>query len=98
MARDGEGATRLIEVQVNGAQSRKDARLAARTIASSPLVKTAVHGCDPNWGRIIAAAGRSGAELVPEKADVFIGEMCLMKSGVPQSFDKKAASAVLRQG
>jgi glutamate N-acetyltransferase/amino-acid N-acetyltransferase len=95
VAKDGEGATRLIEVQVDGAQNRKDARLAARTIAGSPLVKSAVHGCDPNWGRIIAAAGRSGAELVEEKADVFIGEMCLMKSGVPQAFDKKDASAVM---
>jgi glutamate N-acetyltransferase/amino-acid N-acetyltransferase len=97
VAKDGEGATRLIEVQVDGAHSRKDARVAARTIAGSPLVKSAVHGCDPNWGRIIAAAGRSGAELVQEKADVFIGEMCLMKSGVPQAFDKKAASAMMER-
>ena len=64
----------MIEVQVNGAKTLKDARLAARTISSSPLVKTAVHGCDPNWGRIIAAAGRSGAALVPEKSDVYIGD------------------------
>jgi glutamate N-acetyltransferase / amino-acid N-acetyltransferase len=97
VAKDGEGATRLIEVQVNGAQSRVAARRAARTIAGSPLVKTAVHGCDPNWGRIIAAAGRSEVKLEPEKADVFIGEMCLMKSGVPQPFDKKAAAAVLNR-
>ncbi len=95
VAADGEGATRLIEVQVNGAAKVKDARSAARTIAGSPLVKTAVHGCDPNWGRIIAAAGRSGAELVPEKTDVYIGPMCLLKAGVPQEFDKKAASALL---
>ncbi len=85
----------MIEVVVNGAVSLDDARLAARTIASSPLVKTAVHGCDPNWGRIIAAAGRSGAELVPEKADVYIGDMCLFKSGKPLPFDKKAAAANL---
>jgi glutamate N-acetyltransferase/amino-acid N-acetyltransferase len=97
IARDGEGATRLIEVVVNGAKSAKDARLAVRTITSSPLVKTAVHGCDPNWGRIIAAAGRSGAELVPEKADVYIGKMCLMKNGLPQAFDKKTAAAWLNK-
>lgn len=97
IARDGEGATRLIEVIVNGAKSLKDARLAVRTITSSPLVKTAVHGCDPNWGRIIAAAGRSGAEVVPEKADVYIGEMCLMKNGLPLAFDKKAAAAWLNK-
>lgn len=97
IARDGEGATRLIEVVVNGANSLKDARLAVRTITSSPLVKTAVHGCDPNWGRIIAAVGRSGAEVVPEKADVYIGEMCLMKNGLPLAFDKKTASQYLNQ-
>ena len=98
IARDGEGATRLIEAVVNGAKNVADARLAARTVVSSPLVKTAVHGCDPNWGRIIAAAGRSGAEVVPEKSDVYIGEMCLLKSGIPLPFDKKAAAALLNQG
>jgi glutamate N-acetyltransferase / amino-acid N-acetyltransferase len=95
IARDGEGATRLIEVVVNGAKSLQDARLAVRTITSSPLVKTAVHGCDPNWGRIIAAAGRSGAMIVPEKADVYIGGMCLMKNGLPVAFNKKEAAAEL---
>ena len=97
IARDGEGATRLIEVVVNGAKNLKDARLIVRTITSSPLVKTAVHGCDPNWGRIIAAAGRSGAELVSEKTHVYIGEMCLMKNGLPLAFDKKAASSELNK-
>ncbi len=98
IAQDGEGATRLIEVIVQGAKNKKDARLAARTIASSPLVKTAVHGCDPNWGRIIAAAGRSGASVVQENSDVYIGNMCLLKSGMPQPFDKKAATAILDCG
>jgi len=97
IARDGEGATRLIEVVVNGAKSTQDARLAVRTITSSPLVKTAVHGCDPNWGRIIAAVGRSGAAIVPEKSDVYIGDMCLMKNGLPLVFDKKAAAALLNK-
>jgi glutamate N-acetyltransferase / amino-acid N-acetyltransferase len=97
IARDGEGATRLMEVAVNGAKNIKDAKIAVRTITSSPLVKTAVHGCDPNWGRIIAAAGRSGAEIVPEKADVYIGEMCLMKSGLPLAFNKKDASQLLNK-
>ncbi len=97
IARDGEGATRLIEVIVNGAESIHDARLAVRTITSSPLVKTAVHGCDPNWGRIIAAVGRSGAAIVPEKSDVYIGDMCLMKNGLPLVFDKKAAAALLNK-
>jgi glutamate N-acetyltransferase / amino-acid N-acetyltransferase len=97
IARDGEGATRMIEVKVNGAKTLKEARMAARTISSSPLVKTAVHGCDPNWGRIIAAAGRSGIALVPEKSDVYIGESCLLKGGMPLPFDKKAISALLNQ-
>jgi glutamate N-acetyltransferase / amino-acid N-acetyltransferase len=95
IARDGEGATRMIEVLVNGAKDIRDARLAARTIASSPLVKTAVHGCDPNWGRIIAAAGRSGAEVIQDKSDVYIGDMCLLRSGMPLAFDKKIAAAKL---
>jgi glutamate N-acetyltransferase / amino-acid N-acetyltransferase len=95
IAGDGEGATRLIEVRVNGARNMDDARLAARTIASSPLVKTAVHGCDPNWGRIIAAAGRSGAEMEELKTDVYIGDLCLLKSGIPLPFDKKGAAAIL---
>jgi glutamate N-acetyltransferase / amino-acid N-acetyltransferase len=95
IAHDGEGATRLIEVIVNGAHTLSDARIAARTIASSPLVKTAVHGCDPNWGRIIAAAGRSGARLNQDRADVYIGDMCLLKAGRPLTFDKKAATNIL---
>jgi len=95
IARDGEGATRMIEIQVNGARTLRDARLAARTISSSPLVKTAVHGCDPNWGRIIAAAGRSGCALIPEKADVYIDKTCLLKSGMPLPFDKKVVSSLL---
>ena len=97
VARDGEGATRLIEVMVKGARTLSEARLAARTIAGSPLVKTAVHGCDPNWGRIVAAAGRSGAEMEESQTDCFIGGLCLLKSGIPQEFDKGAASRLLKQ-
>jgi glutamate N-acetyltransferase / amino-acid N-acetyltransferase len=97
IAQDGEGATRLIEIQVNGALNQKDAKLVARTISNSPLVKTAVHGCDPNWGRIIAAAGRSGASLIQNKADVYIGGMCLFKAGMPLPFNKKEASDLLNQ-
>jgi glutamate N-acetyltransferase/amino-acid N-acetyltransferase len=89
IARDGEGATRLIEVRVDGAASVADARLAARTIVSSSLVKAAVHGSDPNWGRVIAAAGRSGVALVPEKLYLEIGGIPLVKGGSPVAFDKK---------
>jgi glutamate N-acetyltransferase / amino-acid N-acetyltransferase len=97
IVRDGEGATRMIEAVVKGAKSVSDARSAARTIISSALVKTAVHGCDPNWGRIIAAAGRSGAAVVPEKSDVYIGDTCLLRAGMALPFDKKAAAAILNQ-
>ncbi len=88
-ARDGEGATRLIEVIVEGAANEADARKAARTIVSSSLVKTAVHGCDPNWGRVLAAAGRSGAALEPEKIALEIGGIPLVKAGAPVAFDEE---------
>jgi len=88
-ARDGEGATKLIEVNVSGAVSAGDARLAARTIVSSSLVKTAVHGSDPNWGRVLAAAGRSGAALEPDKLELYIGNIRVVKDGAPALFNKK---------
>jgi glutamate N-acetyltransferase/amino-acid N-acetyltransferase len=88
VARDGEGATKLIEVNVSGAASISDARMAARTITSSPLVKSAIHGCDPNWGRIIVAAGRSGAELVESKIELEISGIWVVRDGVPLPFDK----------
>ena len=72
MARDGEGATKLVEMQVSGARDRDDARMAAKTIMRSSLVKTAIFGSDPNWGRIVAAAGRSGADLDPKKITLSI--------------------------
>jgi glutamate N-acetyltransferase/amino-acid N-acetyltransferase len=95
VARDGEGATRLIEVTVGDALNTEDARLAARTIVSSPLVKSAIHGNDPNWGRILAAAGRSGAELVESRLDLYIGDTCLVKEGQPLSFDTEKVSGML---
>ncbi len=97
LARDGEGATRLIEVTVNGALSIADARLAARTIVRSPLVKTAVHGADPNWGRIIVAAGYSGAELVESKVDLDIGDISLLKRGKPLPYSSKDVVRVFEQ-
>ena len=96
IARDGEGATCLIEVQVEGALDEPSAQRVARTIASSSLVKTAVHGRDPNWGRIVAAAGRSGVPFDPEQVALWIGPHQLMQSGQPLSFDPEAASRVLR--
>jgi len=97
IARDGEGATRLIEVTVNGAINDTEARMAARTIVSSPLVKTAIHGCDPNWGRILAAVGRSGVEVVESKINLTIGDVNLVKGGTPLPFNKQTVAGILGQ-
>ena len=89
IARDGEGATKLIEVTVTGAVNEAEARLAARTIVSSALVKAAVHGSDPNWGRILAAAGRCGITLETDKIQMEIGGVRLVDAGGPITFDKE---------
>jgi len=95
IARDGEGATKLIEVTVNGAISDAEARLAARTVVGSPLVKAAVHGSDPNWGRIIAAVGRSSVEVVETKIDLYIGDIHVVQEGRPLPFSKQSLVRVL---
>ena len=95
IARDGEGATCLIAVTVEGAQNDSAALKVARTICGSSLVKTAVHGHDPNWGRIVAAAGRAGVRFDPESVALWIGSHQLMAGGQPCPFDRIAASAVL---
>ena len=87
LARDGEGATTLIEVLVSGARDLEDARRAARTIVSSPLVKTMVTGRDPNPGRVLMALGRSGAVFAPTGLTVWIGERCVFQSGTPADVD-----------
>ena len=97
IARDGEGATCLIEVRVEGAASEADALQMARTVCGSSLVKTAVHGRDPNWGRIVAAAGRSGVAFDAQAVSLWIGEHQLMKNGQPLGFDRAAASTYLRE-
>jgi len=98
IARDGEGATCLIEVQVDGAASDADARAIARTVCGSSLVKCAVHGRDPNWGRIVAAAGRAGVSMDPAAVALWLGPHQLMAAGQPLAFDRAAASAYLRDG
>jgi glutamate N-acetyltransferase/amino-acid N-acetyltransferase len=91
IVRGGEGATKLVAITVTGASSDADAWMAARAIANSPLVKTAVHGGDPNWGRLVAAAGRSGAGFVLDGARVQIGPLVLFEQGRP--FDELAPKA-----
>jgi glutamate N-acetyltransferase/amino-acid N-acetyltransferase len=95
IAADGEGARHLIEVTVHGAASDRDARAVARTVAASSLVKTAVHGADPNWGRIAAAAGRSGVPLDPERMRICIGNVPVYDAQ-PLDFDEHRARRVLR--
>src|SRR5579871_176940 len=87
---DGEGAQRVIEIEVRGAPSDKAADQVARTIANSPLVKTAFAGADPNWGRILAAAGRSGVKFDAQKTNIWIAGMAVCRRGREHSFDERA--------
>jgi glutamate N-acetyltransferase/amino-acid N-acetyltransferase len=91
IVRDGEGATKLVRVTVGGARSDAEARLAARSIAESPLFKCAVHGGDPNWGRILAAAGRSQARVDQDRASCKLGGVTVMRRGASCRFDLAAA-------
>lgn len=97
IARDGEGATCLVEVQVTGAHTDEGARQIARTIAGSSLVKSAIFGRDPNWGRIAAAAGRAGVPFEQENLRIKLGDFLMMEYGQPLTFDRDAASAYLKQ-
>jgi len=94
MVRDGEGATRVLDVTVTGARSRADAQLAAHAVATSPLVKTALHGGDPNWGRLLAAVGRSGARFSPSKVSLRLGGLVLVEGGVPAPYREKDAARI----
>ena len=96
LARDGEGASRMITVEIAGAANVTDARVAARTIAGSSLVKSAVYGADPNWGRILMALGRSGARVEENKVDLFVNGVCIMQGGLPVPFHRDAVVALMR--
>jgi glutamate N-acetyltransferase/amino-acid N-acetyltransferase len=96
MADDGEGATHVMRIEVTGAASRDAARQIARTIADSPLVKTAVHGADPNWGRIVSAAGYSGIVFDPAQVVLRVNRTLLFEAGSPVPFDADAVSASIR--
>jgi len=86
---DGEGATKLVEVVVRGARSDAEAKIAAKSVADSPLFKTAVHGGDPNWGRIAMALGKSAAKVVAEKLRIRIGGVVIFSGGTGRTFDVK---------
>ncbi|MCL5291258.1 MAG: bifunctional glutamate N-acetyltransferase/amino-acid acetyltransferase ArgJ [Actinobacteria bacterium] len=95
IVRDGEGATKLIEVKVTGAKDERDAKVAALAVANSNLVKTAMFGGDPNWGRIAAAAGYSGASLDPNALEITIGGVETVERGMPLPFDERTALEAL---
>ncbi len=94
MVRDGEGATRVLEISIVGARSEIEAKAAAHAVATSPLVKTALYGGDPNWGRILAAVGRSGARVSPEKVSLTLGRLTLVKNGLPAPYREKEAARI----
>jgi glutamate N-acetyltransferase/amino-acid N-acetyltransferase len=95
IVRDGEGATRLAEVRVEGARSLDEAQRIARCVAESPLVKTALHGGDPNWGRILAAAGRAGVEFDAARVDIWLGDVWVCAGGAARAYDEAAAHAAM---
>ena len=97
MALDAEGATRMFKVVVKGAATKADAAKACRAIADYPLVKCAVHGGDPNWGRIICAAGSVGVKLNPDKLSCKLGQITVFRNGKPAKFDPDKASKVISQ-
>ena len=97
IVRDGEGAKKLVTIDVSGAQSDSEAERIGRAIANSPLVKTAVAGADPNWGRIICAAGYSGAKFDPAKVDILFQGVAVCKSGLAVDFDEAALTGKLRE-
>lgn len=92
MVRDGEGATRVMEITITGARSVREAALAAHAVATSPLVKTALHGGDPNWGRILAAVGRSGARFSERKVTLTVGRLTLVSKGTIAAYREADAA------
>jgi glutamate N-acetyltransferase/amino-acid N-acetyltransferase len=98
VVRDGEGATKLITIVVEGAKSKSDARRVAYAVANSNLVKTAFFGEDPNWGRIISAVGASGVSLEKEKVSLSIGNMTLFSQDAPVNFQLAKLTEIFRRG
>jgi len=95
IASDGEGATKLITISVNNAKTKKDADSIAKTLANSPLFKTAMNGNDANWGRIVSAAGNSGADFSPEKVTIKFDELLILKPNFTNGFDEEEAKKIL---
>jgi glutamate N-acetyltransferase/amino-acid N-acetyltransferase len=96
IADDGEGATHVLRIEMSGCESRDAARQIARTVADSPLVKTAICGADPNWGRIVSAAGYSGVRFDPDKLRLKLNGTLLFEKGSPVAFDAGKVSESIR--
>jgi glutamate N-acetyltransferase/amino-acid N-acetyltransferase len=96
IAADAEGASHLIVLSVEGLRDDREARRVAKAVADSPLVKTAIFGADPNWGRIVSAAGYAGVPFAEEQLSLWLGDMLLYHAGMPQPFDAATASAYLK--
>jgi len=96
IAKDGEGASKFLEIRVEGARSEADAQKMAMTVATSPLVKTAAYGEDSNWGRILAAIGRSGVAFDPSKVDISFGHLRVFRHGAPTSVSAEKAREPLK--
>src|SRR3972149_1239348 len=96
IVKDGEGATKFIQIDVVGARSRSDATKIARSVADSPLVKTAINGCDPNWGRIISAAGYAGVELNESTTNLYINDILIFAKGMPTQSDLNKLSTSMK--
>jgi glutamate N-acetyltransferase/amino-acid N-acetyltransferase len=96
IAADAEGASHLVTIEVEGTRTDADARAVARAVADSPLVKTAIFGADPNWGRIVSAAGYAGVEFEEAQLSLWLGETLLYRGGTPLPFDAAAVSAFMR--
>ena len=97
MAKDGEGASKFLEIRVDGARTEADAQRVAMTVATSPLVKTAAYGEDSNWGRVLAAIGRAGVELDPFKVDIYFGRLCVFRQGAPTAVSAEKAREPLKE-
>jgi len=97
IVRDGEGALRVMEITVKGAASEREAKAAAHAVATSPLVKTALHGGDPNWGRILAAIGRSGARVATKRVSLQVGGLTLVGSGMPAAYRERQAARLFQK-
>src|SRR5439155_14785002 len=97
MARDGEGASKFLEIRIDGARTEADAQRMAMVVATSPLVKTAAYGEDSNWGRVLAAIGRSGVPVNPARVDIYFGRLCVFRQGSPTAVSPDKAREPLRQ-